>query len=92
MLLYYVCVYKHTIDAHTYVCLLIVSHFIVLIIVNVLEKLTLNCQVSEAKGKVDREKMYIIGRCRNPRETILIHPLSVTFLPISSQLLITIFV
>lgn len=86
MLLYYVCVYKHTIDARTYVCLLIVSHFIVLIIVNVLEKLTLNCQVSEAKGKVDREKMYIIGRCRNPRETILIHSLSVTFLPISNQL------
>lgn len=78
--MYYVtvlfCVHKHNIDVHTYLCLLIVSHFIVLIIVTVLEKLAFNCQVHEAKRKADKEKCILLVKV-NPRGTILTYPLSV---------------
>lgn len=56
---------------HTYVSLLIVSHFIVLIIVNVLEKLGLNCQVCEAKEEVDREKCIVLVKVETLEEPSL---------------------
>lgn len=71
-------------------CMLpIVSIF--LMIGKLLRKLDLNCQVPEAKGKLDREKCLLLIKVETleePHSSIL----CVIFFPTSNQVLITSFV
>lgn len=68
ILLYYyiLSVYKYNMYVYMYVYLLIVSHFIFLLTSNLREKLDLNFQVLEAKGKVDREKCILLVTVETP--------------------------